>query len=87
MAGRGAPRDRGSLVSHGDGLATGYPLESLQARGTLFVSPMDRVFTGMIIGENTRPGDMACNPTKAKKLGNHRSANKEIDAGLNVPRT
>ena len=79
-------RDRGSLVSMDSGPATGYSLENLQARGTLFISPMEPVYTGMIIGEHSRSGDMACNPTKTKKLGNYRSETKEIDVGLKVPR-
>jgi len=79
-------RDRGSLVSMEDGLATGHALENLQARGTLFVSPMDPVYAGMIVGEHSRSGDLACNPTKIKKLGNYRSETKEIDLGLKVPR-
>ena len=79
-------RDRGSLVSMENGPATGYSLENLQARGTLFVSPMDQVYTGMIVGEHSRSGDLACNPCKTKKLGNYRSENKEIDVGFKVPR-
>ncbi len=79
-------RERGSLVSMEGGPATGYSLENLQARGTLFVSPMESVYTGMIIGEHARSGDLACNPTKTKKLGNYRSETKEIDVGLKVPR-
>ena len=69
-----------------NGPATGYSLENLQARGTLFVSPMDQVYTGMIVGEHSRSGDLACNPAKTKKLGNYRSENKEIDVGFKVPR-
>jgi len=40
----------------------------------------------MIIGENSRSGDLACNPTKTKKLGNYRAETKEIDVGFKVPR-
>ena len=47
---------------------------------------MDPVYAGMIVGEHSRPGDMACNPTKSKKSGNYRAATKEIDVGLKVPR-
>ncbi len=79
-------RDRGSLVSMESGPATGYQLENLQARGTLFISPMDQVYAGMIVGEHSRSGDLACNPTKTKKLGNYRAETKEIDVGLKVPR-
>jgi len=52
-----------------NGSATSYSLENLQQRGTLFVSPMDSVYAGMIVGEHSRSGDLACNPTKTKKLG------------------
>ena len=66
--------------------ATSYALENLQIRGTLFVSPMYRCYEGMIVGENCRPEDMPCNPTKRKQLTNHRSSIKEIDTGLKIPR-
>jgi GTP-binding protein len=79
-------RDRGSLVSMETGIAAGYSLESLQSRGTLFITPMDRVYGGMVIGEHSRPGDMSCNPTKTRKLGNYRQETKEIDVGMKVPR-
>lgn len=85
-AGEVAHRDRGSLVSMDTGVATGYQLESLQSRGTMFVSPMDRVYIGMVVGEHSRPDDLVCNPTKTKKLGNYRSENKEIDTGLKAVR-
>jgi GTP-binding protein len=85
-AGDVVARDRGSLISLETGIATGYQLESLQARGTLFISPGDRVYNGMVVGEHARPEDLVCNPTKTKKLGNYRSENKEIDAALKVPR-
>jgi len=81
-----ARSEHGSLVSMETGTATGYALESLQARGSLFVSPMDPVYAGMIVGEHSRPDDLACNPTRSKKLGNYRAENKEIDVGLKVPR-
>lgn len=79
-------RERGSLVSQASGEAASYSLENLQQRATLFVSPMDPIYEGMIVGENSRADDMLCNPTKRKQLGNYRSSTKEIDAGLKVPR-
>jgi GTP-binding protein len=85
-AGEVEQRDRGSLVSLDSGIVTGYSLETLQARGTLFVTPMDRVYTGMIVGEHSRGDDLGCNPTKTKKLGNYRAETKEIDVGLKVAR-
>ncbi|MCP4639229.1 MAG: translational GTPase TypA [bacterium] len=80
-------RNRGSLISMDTGEATSYSLENLQQRSTLFVSPMDRVYTGMVVGENARPGDLPCNPTKRKALTNHRAAGKDHSDGLDVPRT
>jgi GTP-binding protein len=82
-----ASRNRGSMISMDSGSATGYSLENLQQRGTLFISPMTEVYTGMIIGENARPGDLPCNPTKRKALTNHRAATKDQTVTFNVPRT
>ncbi len=79
-------RTRGSMVATDSGDATGWQLENLQARGTLFISPMDRIYQGMIVGENSRPGDLPCNPCKKKQLTNHRQSNREVDEGLDVPR-
>ncbi len=79
-------RERGSLVSLETGLATAYALENLQARGTLFISPLEPVYAGMIVGEHSRSGDLGCNPTKTKKLGNYRAETKEVDVPLKVPR-
>ena len=79
-------RNRGSLVSLDTGEATAYQLENLQSRGVLFISPLEPVYNGMIIGENSRPGDIPCNPTKKKQQTNHRSATKEMTTKLDVPR-
>ena len=79
-------RDRGSLVSQASGESAGYALENLQQRATMFVGPMERVYEGMIVGENSRGDDMLCNPTKRKALGNYRQSTKDIDIGLKVVR-
>jgi len=79
-------RNRGSMISMDTGEATAYSLQNLQERGTLFVGPMDRVYAGMVIGENSRPGDLPCNPCKKKALTNHRSSSKDHTVVLNVPR-
>lgn len=79
-------RSRGSLISMEPGEATSYQLENLQLRGTLFVEPGDRIYSGMIVGENSRPGDMPCNPTKKKQVNNMRSSTKEATTVLTVPR-
>ncbi len=80
------PRNRGALVSLDTGEATSYQLENLQERGVLFISPMDKIYSGMIVGENARPGDMPCNPTKRKQATNHRSSTKDFTIKLDVPR-
>ncbi|MDR1378943.1 MAG: translational GTPase TypA [Synergistaceae bacterium] len=79
-------RSRGALVSLDTGEATAYQLENLQDRGTLFIAPLEPLYNGMIVGENSRPGDMPCNPTKKKQQTNHRSATKELTTKLDVPR-
>jgi GTP-binding protein len=86
MKGAFKRRSNGALVAMEAGQVTGYALETLQERGTLFVEPGDQVYAGQVVGENSRQGDMVVNPCKAKKLDNMRSANKEIDVRLNVPR-
>lgn len=85
-AGEVISRNRGSMVSMDNGHATSYSLDNLQERGTLFISPMDPVYNGMIIGENSRPSDLPCNPTKRKALTNHRAAGKDHSTALDVPR-
>ncbi len=79
-------RNRGSMISMDNGDATSYSLDNLQQRGSMFLSPMDPVYEGMIIGENSRPGDLPCNPTKRKALTNHRAAGKDHATALDVPR-
>lgn len=80
-------RQRGSLVSMDSGTATGYALENLQERGTLFIKPGDPVYNGQVVGESSRGNDLPCNPSKRKQQTNHRSATKEMTTVLDVPRT
>ncbi len=81
-----ASRNRGSVVSIATGPATAYSIEGLQERAVIFVEPAERVYNGQIVGENSRPDDMSCNPTKRKNLTNHRSSTKDIGVTLDVPR-
>ncbi len=85
VAGRIRTRIQGTLVSMATGTAMAYSLESLGDRGGLFVGPTEEVYEGQIVGESARAGDLPVNPTKAKNLTNHRSANKTIDEGLKPP--
>ncbi|HML49959.1 MAG TPA: translational GTPase TypA [Propionicimonas sp.] len=73
-AGEIKTRMSGSLVADRTGVVTSYALFNLQERGTLFISPTEEVYEGMIVGENPRPEDMDVNPTKEKKLTNVRSS-------------
>jgi GTP-binding protein len=79
-------RNRGSVISMHTGPATAYAIEGLQERAVIFVEPTERVFAGQIVGENSRPDDLPCNPTKRKALTNHRSSTKDIAVTLDVPR-
>ncbi len=79
-------RTKGALVSMEAGAATGFALDNLQERGTLFVSPGEPVYEGMIIGENSREGDMDVNPCKQKKLTNMRASGTDEMIKLTPPR-
>ena len=68
-----AARKNGSLVSMEDGEAMAYALNMVQERGRLMVEPGDKIYTGMIVGENARENDIPVNPCKAKRLTNMRS--------------
>ncbi|HEY0969974.1 MAG TPA: translational GTPase TypA [Gemmatimonadales bacterium] len=85
-AGPLAGRARGVLVSMEAGSVVGFALMNLQERATLFVSPGDAVYDGMIVGENSRPDDMDVNPTKEKKLTNMRSKSSDENISLEPPR-
>src|SRR5436305_12524429 len=63
-----------------------FALFTLQDRSTLFVQPGDMVYEGMIVGENSRPGDMDVNPTREKKLSNMRSKGSDENIHLEPPR-
>jgi GTP-binding protein len=85
-AGEVVSRSRGSMVSMDSGVSTSYSLENLQERGTLFVTPGDRVYCGMVVGESSKTRDLPCNPAKKKQQTNHRSATKDATVVLDVPR-
>jgi len=85
-AGSLATRMRGTLVSMENGTIIAFALAALQERSTLFVSPGEPVYEGMIVGENSRPGDMDVNPTKEKKLTNMRTTGTDENIRLEPPR-
>jgi GTP-binding protein len=75
-------RTRGTLVSMENGVVVAFALFTLQERSRLFVEPGEPVYEGMIIGENSRPGDMDVNPTREKKLTNMRSKGSDENIQL-----
>lgn len=79
-------RMKGSLISMENGTVTGYALDSLQARGILFVKPGDEVYEGMIIGEHSRDNDLDVNPCKQKKLTNMRASGTDDSVQLRPPK-
>jgi len=79
-------RLNGVLISNSTGEAVAYALNALEDRGVLFVSPQDKVYEGMIIGENAKPDDLEVNPLKSKQLTNFRSSGKDDAIRLTPPR-
>jgi len=80
-------RPGGVLISMTAGRAVAFGLDGLQERAAMFVAPGDVVYEGMIVGENSREGDMPVNPTKEKKLTNIRAAGSDRNILLKPPRT
>jgi GTP-binding protein len=79
-------RSRGALVADREGAAVAFAIFNLQARGVMFVEPGEAVYSGMIVGESSRPGDMEINICKEKKLTNIRAAAADESIRLEPPR-
>ncbi|WP_018630310.1 translational GTPase TypA [Niabella aurantiaca] len=79
-------RNNGVLISKNQGRTTGYSIDKLQDRGTFFVDPGEEVYTGQILAENIKPGDLVVNATEEKKLTNHRASGSD-DATRIAPKT
>ncbi|MGA2504288.1 MAG: translational GTPase TypA [Anaerolineales bacterium] len=86
MAGPMAQRTTGSLVAWEMGDTTAYALKSAEDRGTLFYRPGVAVYEGMVIGENSRPGDIPINVCRKKHLTNMRSSHGDMEIRLTTPR-
>ncbi|MCF7708454.1 MAG: translational GTPase TypA [Verrucomicrobia bacterium] len=78
-------RKSGSLVSMENGIATAYALNLIQERGKVFIEPGDKIYEGMIVGENSRDNDLPFNPCKTKKLTNMRSQGEGKGIQLDAP--
>jgi GTP-binding protein len=84
-AGEVSNRQNGVLVSMATGTALTYSLETLQARGKLFLAPGDEIYEGQLCGINSRDNDLVLNPTKGKKLDNMRASGKDEVIALVPP--
>jgi GTP-binding protein len=78
--------NHGSLVSTDTGVSNSYALSNAQERGVLFIGPGVEVYTGMVIGQNSRDTDLEINPCKGKKLTNVRSATADEGIILTPPK-
>ncbi len=79
-------RKNGSLIAYERGTAVAYGLFNAQDRGTLFISPGEEVYAGMIIGENPRTEDIEVNVCKTKHLTNTRASGADDALKLVPPR-
>lgn len=79
-------RERGSLVSMENGLTKLYGLTGIQDRGELFLGPGTSIYKGLVIGQNSRPGDMYVNVIKEKQQTNHRSSGEGVSEHFNSPK-
>jgi GTP-binding protein len=75
----------GVLIASESGTATAYALESIQKRGTTFISPGIPVYEGQIIGLNKKQEDMEMNIAKGKKLTNMRASGADFGIQLAPP--
>ena len=78
-------RINGSLISMEKGTAIPYSLDKLQDRGKFFIHPGDEIYTGQVIGENSRADDLVVNVTKTKKLSNVRASGSDDKVKLAPP--
>jgi GTP-binding protein len=81
-----AHRTRGALVAMETGEAVAYGMFKLQERSTFFVEPGTKVYAGMIVGENSREGDMTVNICRTKALTNMRASGSDEAVRLEPPR-
>ncbi len=84
--GRIEKRQNGAIVSDREGDVVAYACFYGQERGSLFVKPGERVYSGMIVGEHSHDGDLEFNICKEKKLTNIRAAGRDENIILTPPR-
>ena len=79
-------RQGGSLVAMEPGEVFAYSIFKLQDRGVFFIDPGTEVYVGMIVGANSRTGDMNVNVTKNKKMTNVRASASDDNITLTPPK-
>lgn len=79
-------RKQGSLIAFETGESVTYGLFSAQERGTLFIGPGEKVYSGMVIGQNGKAEDIELNVCKTKHLTNTRSSGSDDALKLTTPR-
>ena len=79
-------RKQGSLIAFETGESVTYGLYSAQERGTLFIGPGEKVYSGMVIGQNGKAEDIELNVCKTKHLTNTRSSSADEALRLTPPR-
>jgi GTP-binding protein len=79
-------RINGVLISKEKGFSTGYSMDKLKDRGNYFIHPGADIYTGQIVGEHIKPGDLVLNLCTAKQMTNFRAAGKDDNTVLAPPR-
>ena len=79
-------RKQGSLIAFEDGESVTYGLFSAQERGTLFIGPGEKVYSGMVIGQNGKAEDTELNVCKSKHLTNTRASGSDDALKLTPPK-
>lgn len=79
-------RKQGSLIAFETGESVTYGLYSAQERGTLFIGPGEKVYSGMVIGQNGKTDDIELNVCKTKHLTNTRSSSADEALRLTPPK-
>ena len=79
-------RKQGSLIAFEDGESVTYGLFSAQERGTLFIGPGEKVYSGMVIGQNGKAEDIELNVCKSKHLTNTRASGSDDALKLTPPK-
>lgn len=80
-------RKQGSLIAFESGESVTYGLFNAQERGTLFIGPGEKVYSGMVIGQNGKTDDIELNVCKTKHLTNTRASGSDDALKLTTPKT